>query len=129
MVVGHLPMETSRVTKYILDRGAQVYAILTSTNYWVSPLVEGSLEIPCRTEIHMPATVKNKETYVDTLYYQPKETHIARFFIDAGSKIEKNYKDCRKETQSNQCKDEKVNAASSRDMELFLKNVAQYLVR
>ena len=77
----------------------------------------------------MPATVKNKETYVDTLYYQPKETHIARFSIDAGSKIEKNYKDCRKETQSNQCKDEKVNATLSRDMELFLKNVAQYLVR
>jgi len=49
--VGHLPMENSRVTKYILDRGARVYAVLTSTNYCVSPLVQGGLEIPCRVEI------------------------------------------------------------------------------
>ena len=57
----HLPMENSRVTKYILDRGARVYAIPTSTNYCVLPLVQGRLEIPCRIEIHMPSTAKNRE--------------------------------------------------------------------
>ena len=73
MVVGHLPMENLSVTKNIFDRGARVYAILTSTNYCISSLVQGGLEILCRIEIHMPATVKNKElmkihkTYVDTL--------------------------------------------------------------
>ena len=84
--VGHLPMENSRVTKYILDTGARVYAVLTSTNYCVLPLVQGGLEIPCRVEIHMPSTVKNRELigiyekYVDTLYYQEEETNIAGSF-------------------------------------------------
>ena len=31
--VGHLPMENSRATKFLLDRGARVIATLTSTNY------------------------------------------------------------------------------------------------
>ena len=58
IVVFYLPMANSHVTKYIVDRGARVYAILTSTNYCVSPLVQGDLQIPCRFEIHMSATVK-----------------------------------------------------------------------
>ena len=75
--VGHLPMENSRVT-----------TVLTSTNYCVSPLVQGGLEIPCRVEIHMPSTVKNRqliqiyETFVDTLYYQREEKNIAGSFVD-----------------------------------------------
>ena len=32
-IVGHLPMEISRVTKLLLDKGANVSAKLTSTNY------------------------------------------------------------------------------------------------
>ena len=59
--VGHLPMENSRAIKFILDRGARVFATLTSTNYCVSPLVQDGLEIPCRVEIFMLPTVKNKE--------------------------------------------------------------------
>ena len=38
-IVGHLPMEISRVTKFLLDRGANVSAKLTSTHYRRSPLV------------------------------------------------------------------------------------------
>ena len=53
--VGHLPMENSRAIKFLLDRGARVFATLTSTNYCVSPLVQVGLEIPCRAEIcHLP---------------------------------------------------------------------------
>ena len=43
----------------------------------------------------MLATVKNKglmkiyEAYIDSVYYQREETHIAGLFIDGGSKIEK----------------------------------------
>ena len=87
--VGHLPMENSRVTKYILDRGACVYAVLTSTNYCVWSLVQGGLEIPCRVEIHMPSTLKNREfigiyeKYVDTLFYQREETNIAGLVLKA----------------------------------------------
>ena len=47
-IVGHLPREISRVTKFLLDRGAIVQAILTSTDYRRSPLVQGGLEISCR---------------------------------------------------------------------------------
>ena len=38
-IVGHLPMEISQVTKFLLDRGANVSAKLTSTHYRRSPLV------------------------------------------------------------------------------------------
>ena len=43
----------------------------------------------------MLATVKNKglmkiyEAYIDSVYYQREETHIAGLFIDGGSKTEK----------------------------------------
>ena len=43
---GHLPMEISRVTKFILDRGARITTTLRLTNYRRSPLVQGGLEIP-----------------------------------------------------------------------------------
>ena len=46
-IVGHLPMEISRVTKFSLDRGANVSAKLMSTHYKRSPLVQGGIEIPC----------------------------------------------------------------------------------
>ena len=87
MIVGHLPMKNSRVTKFILDRGARVYAILTSTNYCKSSLVQEGLEIPCHIEIHMFSTVKNKElvqiyeTFVDTLHYQCEESSTVGSFI------------------------------------------------
>lgn len=41
--VGHLPMEISRPTKFLLDRAATIFVDLTSTNYCVSPLVQGGL--------------------------------------------------------------------------------------
>ena len=88
-------MENSRVTKYIVDRGACAYAVLTSTNYCVSPLVQGGLEIPCRVEIHMLSTVKNRELigiygkYVHKLYYQREETNIAGLFVESSVGIEK----------------------------------------
>ena len=65
---------------------ARVFTFLTSPNYCVSPLVQGCLEIPCRIEIHMPPTVKNKEliriyqSFVDTLYYQREEANIVGSF-------------------------------------------------
>ena len=46
-VTGHLPQEISRPTKFLLDRGAQITAILTDTHYRRSPLFQGDLEIPC----------------------------------------------------------------------------------
>ena len=46
-IVGHLPRQISRATKFLLDRGANVTARLSSTHYRRSPLFQGGLEIPC----------------------------------------------------------------------------------
>ena len=124
--VGHLPMENSRDTKYILDRGARVYAVLTSTIYCVSPLVQGGLEIPCRVEIHMLSTVKNQELigiyekYVDILYYQPEETSIAGSFVESSAGIETMETNNSKERESKKRKNNKTtNASSSKDIRAF----------
>ena len=42
-------------------RGGRFYTILTSTNYCISSLVQGRFDIPGCVEVHVPATVKNKE--------------------------------------------------------------------
>ena len=86
-IVGHLPMEISRVTKFLLDRGANVSAKLTSTHYRRSPLVQGGIEIPCVVTVSMSGTVINQllmERYkqlVETLYTEPKEEEILRTFL------------------------------------------------
>ena len=124
--VGHLPMENSRVTKYILDTGPRVYAILTSTNYCVLPLVQGGLEIPCRLEIHMPSTVKNRELigiyekYVDAFYYQREETNIAGSFVESSAGIETMETNNLKGRESKKRKSNKTtNASSSKDIRAF----------
>ena len=76
--VGHLPMENSR---------ARVVPILTLTNYSVSPLVKGGLEILCRMEIYMSPAVKKKQlidmyrNYVDLLYYEREIPNTVGLFI------------------------------------------------
>ena len=57
--VGHLPQEISRVSEFLLDRGATITAELTSTHYRHSPLVQGGLEIACKIIVRMPGTVRN----------------------------------------------------------------------
>ena len=47
-IEGHLPMENSRVTKYLMDRRVRFAVVLTSSQYCVSPLVRCGLEIPCK---------------------------------------------------------------------------------
>ena len=86
-IVGHLPMEISRVTKFLLDRGANVSAKLRSTHYRRSPLVQGGIEIPCVVTVSMPGTVIKQllmERYkqlVETLYTEPKEEEILGTFL------------------------------------------------
>ena len=52
-IVGHLPREISRVTKFYLDRGATMSCELSSNHYRRSPLVQGGLEISCRVIVKM----------------------------------------------------------------------------
>ena len=54
-------MEISRITKYLLDRGARIDAKLSKTHHKRSPLVQQGLEIPCTLIFRMPGTVKSNE--------------------------------------------------------------------
>ena len=86
-IVGHLPREISRITKFILDRGARVNAVLTSNHYRRSPLVQGGLEIPCEVTIRMPATIKNHmvvdrfKELLNEFYTEPQEEEILGSFL------------------------------------------------
>ena len=86
-VVGHLPREISRAAKFLLDRGAQISAILTSTDYRRSPLVPGGLEIACKVIVKLPGTVRNHllmDRYVEIVkvnYIAPKHEVILGSFL------------------------------------------------
>ena len=70
--MGHLPLEISRFTKFLLDRGATITATLSSTNYRRSPLVQGGLEILC-VNAKSISTKKNKEILAK--YLEMVHTH------------------------------------------------------
>ena len=44
-VVGHVPIEISRILFFALEHGCQLRAILADSKYYPSPLVQGGLEI------------------------------------------------------------------------------------
>ena len=60
-IVGHLPIEISRITRFIIARGAMVEAQLTAAHYRHSTLVQGGLEIPCSLTFKISATKKSSE--------------------------------------------------------------------
>ena len=86
-IVGHLRVEISRPTMYLLDRGAVFSVELTSTNFRWSPLNQGSLEIPAKVTVTMPRTVKNHllmEKYkeiVNERYAEPKDEEVLGSFL------------------------------------------------
>ena len=58
-IVGHMPMEMSRPTKFLLQRGAVIKATLSSTNCRKTLLVQDGLEMPSRVSVSVPVTLKN----------------------------------------------------------------------
>ena len=85
--VSHLPTEISRITKFLIDRGADVTAKLTSTNYRRFPLVQGGIEIPCLITVTMPVTILNQllmerfKHLVQEKYVEPKNEEILGSFL------------------------------------------------
>ena len=92
-IVGHLPMELSRISKFIIDRGAKIEVKLRETHYRRSPVVQGGLEIPCDLVIRMPNTMKSAESLkkylklFENCYEEPQEIVILGTF---GSKSVEN---------------------------------------
>ena len=72
-IVGCLPLEISRLTKFLLDRGVTITATLSTTHYRRSSLVQGGLEIPCVANAKLIGTKKNKEILVK--YLEMVQTH------------------------------------------------------
>ena len=85
-IVGHLPIEISRITRFIIARGAIVEVLLTAAHYRRSPLVQGGLEIPCSLTFKMPATKKSSELLkkylelFESKYTEPQEIIILGTF-------------------------------------------------
>ena len=85
-IVGHLPREILRVTKFLLDRGAVVHATLSTKHSRRSPLVQVGLEIAYKVFAKMFGTIKNHlmDRYfelVRSLYTEPKnEVILGSFF-------------------------------------------------
>ena len=53
-------MELSRITKFLIDRGAKVESQLSSTNYRTLLLIQGGLEIPCDVIVTTPETIDSQ---------------------------------------------------------------------
>ena len=85
--VGHLPREISRPTKYLLDRGATVKAVIMCSYYRRSPFFQGGLEIPCSVTVSMPGAIRNNlllaryKELVTELYCEPKDEIIIGNFL------------------------------------------------
>ena len=96
--VCHLPMEISRVTKFLRDRGANLSAKLTSMHYRRSPLVQGGIEFPCVVTVSMPGAVINQllmERYkqlVEKLYMETKKEEILGTFLQLENSGEQDLK-------------------------------------
>ena len=60
-IVGHLPLEISRLTKFLLNLAATITATLSSTHYRRSPLVQEGLEIPCVDCVFLSCHVRVSE--------------------------------------------------------------------
>ena len=86
-IVGHLPVEISRITKFIIDRGAQVAVKIRGRHYRRSPLVQGGLEVPCEIKITMVGSIINHhllvryESLLKELYIEPKDEEIIGTFL------------------------------------------------
>ena len=79
-IVGHLPLEISRFTKFLLDRGATITATVSSTHYQRSPLVQGGLEIPSVANAKLISKKKNKEMLAK--YLETVQIHDTELLFD-----------------------------------------------
>ena len=76
-IVGHLPREISRVTRFFLDRGAVVQATLSPTHYRRSLLVQGVLDIEFKNHLLMDRYFE----LVRSLHTEPKNEVILGSFL------------------------------------------------
>ena len=76
-IIGHLPREISRATRFFLLRGGMIHLKVTDEKCRRSPLIQGGLEIPVEVICEMDDTPRNRaimeryKTLVTTHYKEP----------------------------------------------------------
>ena len=77
VVLGHLPREISRFTRFIILHGATLKVKVSDTKYGRSPLIQGGLEIPIEVEVHVENSSENQQalskytTLIAENYHEP----------------------------------------------------------
>ena len=128
-IVGHLPIEISRPTKFLLDRGAKVTAQLTGKHYKRSPLFEGGLEIPCLVTVIIPGSIKGHiliqryQRMVEELYCAPNKEVIIGSYLEQIVWTEDEPRPKKKKTTSTTKKTEKPKGC--KDIRNFFQNASR----
>ena len=84
-IIGHLPREISRPTRFSLLRGGVAVAEVINTMHRRSPLVQGGLEIPVKVAVEIEATAKNRliiDKYKELVLANYKEPDLNGHFDD-----------------------------------------------
>ena len=82
-VVGHIPKEISRYTRYIVEHGASVDAFVLASHHRPSPLIQGGLEIPIKLVVKLTdnevnsAKLQKYRKFVDENYREPVDGKFA----------------------------------------------------
>ena len=75
------------MTKFFIDRGANITVTLTSDHYRKSPLVQGGMEIACKVTASIHGTcikrllVEKYKKLVEDTYKEPKNEEILGYLI------------------------------------------------
>ena len=89
LVIGHLPCEIFRATKFLMGRGAEFKAEVSSQRYRRSPLVQGGLEVPIKLYVSMRPTKLNEKLlglYIsihNEVYEDPGAEHLREIIISS----------------------------------------------
>ena len=73
-IVGHIPKEISRYTRYIVEHGASVDAFVLATHHRPSPLIQGGLEIPIKLVVKLTDNEVNSAKLQNTVNLWMKTT-------------------------------------------------------
>ena len=82
-IVGHIPKEISRYTRYIVEDGASVDAFVLATHHRPSPLIQGGLEIQIKLVVKLTdnkvniAKLQKYCKFVDENYRRPVDEEFA----------------------------------------------------
>ena len=79
----------SRITKFLMDRGARLTATLRTTYYRRSSLMQGVLEIPCSVDVYMMGTavlsrrlIQRYTELVLNFYMEPPDDGCVGSFVE-----------------------------------------------